>query len=590
MSETGTRMQAYNPKRRIVIFLFLLLLSLLLFSPLLFLGLFPHTHEGVRYLGLAEMFKEALANGIIYPRWLPDYYGGYGYPVFVFYQPGIFYLISFVSVFTGDILLAAQISLVLLFFAGAAGVFKLVEEIGLDEISALFAAVMFLITPYLFVNLYVRGDLSELASIMILPWPLFFLLRLRRACAEGSGIETPAVLLSLSSTALLYTHPFTSMFFFPVLSLFAGFVCLELRNCRAAVLRFSAAAAASLALALALSSPYWLTAFQMKELVNYRNALGTHYLPEENVVYFPQFFSRFWGFGGSEPGIADDGMSFQLGLPHFLLAAAGFACARRNRLIFVSFLIYLVIILLMSPLAVPLWKHAGIFRYVQFPWRLLAVVALLQAICIAGCGVALTRIHPQVGIALLAVVSTLAVLFCYFDMFKFNAVPGDVRKLLATHRQFRIERLDVYESANEFLPVTVKTIPAAPRGALPIIEASAEDGKSCTAEEYADSSQFHMKFSISAQRTVKITVNQLYFPGWRVELDGARISDGKLRDDILPDGRMRVGIPSGEKHVLEAYYEGPPGWRTRNFIIALLFIAYAQFLKSPFMRNSQKNE
>ena len=64
-----------------------LLLTLFFFFPFWEWGHFPHTHEAVRYPALLLHFQAALADGVIYPRWLPDLYAGYGYPTLSFISP-----------------------------------------------------------------------------------------------------------------------------------------------------------------------------------------------------------------------------------------------------------------------------------------------------------------------------------------------------------------------------------------------------------------------------------------------------------------------------------------------------------------------
>lgn len=42
-------------------------------------------------------FRTLLSAGIYYPRWLPEYFGGFGAPVFYFYPPLVYYVTSFIS-------------------------------------------------------------------------------------------------------------------------------------------------------------------------------------------------------------------------------------------------------------------------------------------------------------------------------------------------------------------------------------------------------------------------------------------------------------------------------------------------------------
>ena len=59
----------------------ILLVSLALLSGLIFSGSWPESHDGLRYLCHLDQFKDAFDAGILYPRWFPNYYGGYGYPI-----------------------------------------------------------------------------------------------------------------------------------------------------------------------------------------------------------------------------------------------------------------------------------------------------------------------------------------------------------------------------------------------------------------------------------------------------------------------------------------------------------------------------
>ena len=86
----ATRTQRHLALALIVsVILFFAVLPLL---PMLRGWYWPATHDTLRYGILLDHFTAAFREGILYPRWLPELMGGYGYPEFVFYQPGFFYL------------------------------------------------------------------------------------------------------------------------------------------------------------------------------------------------------------------------------------------------------------------------------------------------------------------------------------------------------------------------------------------------------------------------------------------------------------------------------------------------------------------
>jgi hypothetical protein len=554
------------------------LISLALLSGLIFSGSWPQSHDGVRFLCHLDQFKDAFDSGILYPRWFPNYYGGYGYPIFIFYQPGYFFFSLPFTYLLPDILSASYASIVAMFFIGGAGAYLLVRRITADRIVSLFCSLMFLLTPYIYVNLYVRGDLAELLAMFLTPWALYFLMGLKDRIVENTAIAPFILILSLVLAAMVYSHPFTSMFFYPLFCLIMFSMILEMDRKNA--VRFLIAGGISLVFAVIFSSPYWLTAFQMKKYVEYHSAGVGELSAENHVVYFQQLFSRFWGFGGSEPGTANDGMSFQLGLPHFIAAVLGFWLNRKDKFYSSTFLLYVFCILMMTPPASFLWKNIPLLNLVQFPWRLLSVIAILQIICISGLW-KLGELHPgrKTVYYVLAFIFVFTILW-NSNQFGFSKFDFDVRKAIVRHREVRLEKLLVYESFNEFLPKTVsEKLLTKPRAGGPMLEVS---NPCCRIEEYPDSNPHHLRYRITNSQKQLAVINQLYFPGWKVILNDKVFDDAYLSGNMCRDARIQIEMPVGENMYLEAFYEGPPGWYARNIFVgvAMLFILIMMLLEN----------
>ncbi len=552
----------------------ILLVSVAVLSPLLFSGTWPDSHDGVRYPCLQDQFQEAFREGILYPRWFPDLYGGYGYPTMVFYQPGIFYFsLPFTLLFPG-ILTGMKLALLALFFLGGMGVFCLAREMDTDRLGSFFCSVLFLLTPYLYVNLYVRGDLSELASMFVCPWPLYFLLLLRRRMREPAGTLAPLCGLILTLAALVVTHPFTAFFYFPLFFLYLIVFASELPSGSRRI--FIAHGIEAILISSIISSPYWINTLLMKQYVQYETAITGSFLPENHLLAPWQFFSSFWGFGGSEPGGEADGMSFQLGLPHFILAIAGFIAARRCRAVRYSFIFYILLIASMTPLARLIWGHAPFLNYIQFPWRILSVLATVQVICAMG----ISRIRLRVSAPLLLRAAAFAIILAvlcgwYRRQFLFETTEGvDISRLVEEHRILRLHKVAVYASTNEFLPRTVHREMKRGRGDRGFIEVSHAD---CRIFEFPDHGKFRIHYSIDNSREQIIQINQLYFPGWKVWLNGRLIDDAELYGNLDPGGRMQIRLPAGSGQELLAYYEGTPGWKIRNILVGATIILFIIF-------------
>jgi len=67
------------------------LLTLFAFYPLLQPGL-PNTADGAVHLYRAVELYRCWQDGVYYPRWAPDLFLGYGYPLFNFIAPLVYHL------------------------------------------------------------------------------------------------------------------------------------------------------------------------------------------------------------------------------------------------------------------------------------------------------------------------------------------------------------------------------------------------------------------------------------------------------------------------------------------------------------------
>jgi uncharacterized membrane protein len=161
-------------------------------------------------------FADQLAKGDLYPRWLTDYAGGLGAPVFYFYGPAPFYLAAATD--AACIGCDAQASLVvvhLLFYSlPAATFFAWARSFGGVRLSLLIAG-LYVTMPYHLVDMERRGSLGESAAYVFMP---LVLLGLRRAISA----RTFPFMGVFAYAALAYSHLPTAVLFTPVLCVYAA--------------------------------------------------------------------------------------------------------------------------------------------------------------------------------------------------------------------------------------------------------------------------------------------------------------------------------------------------------------------------------
>ncbi|MBM3135346.1 MAG: hypothetical protein FJZ89_08740, partial [Chloroflexi bacterium] len=85
----------FSPRKRVSVdwnWLLVILLCAFAVAPLAQPGFFWGAHDARHSVYFLVEFDRSIQDGILYPRWQPDYAFGYGYPFFNIYSPLAFYL------------------------------------------------------------------------------------------------------------------------------------------------------------------------------------------------------------------------------------------------------------------------------------------------------------------------------------------------------------------------------------------------------------------------------------------------------------------------------------------------------------------
>lgn len=562
----------------------------------------PDVHDYFRYAVLSSHFQEAMAAGIWYPRWLPEFNAGYGYPEFVFYQPGYFFLNSLLAVLTDDLLWRQLLTLGTLCLIGGLGAYRLARTF-VDRLPALALVVLFQAAPYVHFNLYVRGDLSEWMVIQLLPWVLHWswcLLAPQRATMGMGGRALCWSGLTLVLAASFYSHPI-AVLFLPLVVALLGLLTLagtEHQAPLAVRLRSVFELGGALLLALALASPYWFTVAQLKPLVNAQIASTGAWETWRNV--------------SSLSDLLFDDQAF-LAAPFVALALLGAWQGRGHPLIRAAGLVYLVLFLAMLPTGGWFW-HLYPFSLMQFPWRLAVFAPALQVVCALGFWQGSNRHSVLRWLGL-----TLGLLALTWSAWKYH----DFRALDVLGEPVAGAQLDcikIYPSlarpytnlatldAREWLPARFAQNPlerarytpvsptceaqlarhrAALTGNLGVdlfsnrstLDWMTSDSPHWRGRPQPGHSPHALNYRFAGTNPGVVVIQQIYLPGWSVQVDGLALAATTIEEQLLPDGRMQVRLAAGE-HTITAHYDGPPGSKQRNVAIGLaLLLAAAYWLR-----------
>lgn len=342
--------------------------------PALSTGAMLRGHDFGAHLLWQINFSQVLAEGTLYPRWLPGHNLGFGSPAFFIYPPLPQFITSLLMPFgedPADAALRLAVSSALARIIGGLGIYWWLRS-HTSRLSACIAALAYVLAPYhLAIDVYVRAAFAELWAFAWPPYALLAIDRLRSRPITG------LVLLVLAIAATLLTHAPSALIVIPVMGLYALVNAVAARDA-ATLARFVIASL----LALLLCAPYLVT-------------MVTHLRHIPTTCLFGEYFTgQKWLFGRS-PWPND-----VLMMPFIVTAVAqagvgamalilGLAATRRRPpgYVFFAALVLVVSTFMTTTLSTPIWDLDTLLSMIQFPWRILTLQVLALA-ALVGFGLA----------------------------------------------------------------------------------------------------------------------------------------------------------------------------------------------------------
>ncbi len=547
-------------------------------------ALYPiSTHDGILHIFRAAEMEICLLDGNWYPRWSPNFAQGLGYPVFNFYAPFASYLqiwlhwlgLTFQDAFRAEMALAV--------IAGAGGMYLLTAAVA-GRMAGLFAALLYVCSPFVQREIFVRGDLPELLALAVLP---FVLWSARRLVLE-QGLSQ-LVLFSASYAMLVLSHNLTAFFASPFILLYGAIWLLPQRRLRP-WLYF----AGGLALAVALSAFYWVPALGELAWVQIDRSHGYAGLREidfrtiQDLIRFQLPVDQRQM--KTEPDIV-------LGVSMALFAVLGLLATllrQPGRAVTLHALYCLgcgaFLLFLINPLSQPLWELLPVVNIVQFPWRMLGIAGVPIA-SLGGLTMLLlprlTDTRPKALLAGLGVaLATLFVLYEYlfYPYHLFPPGPDQVSDNPTVAEALGYEQWSHIigtTSTQEFLPRWSKWVPNERTVQLEVCE-------ECVPKELIDRgtlpatvkvqqtemrSNYHA-FEVEAERSETLLFRLLYYPAWHAYLDGV---EAPTEPTALHDlGWLSLKVPAGT-HRVELRFENTPLVTASN-TVSLAAVALASLL------------
>lgn len=554
----------------------LVLFSVFAIGPLLGPGYFWGAHDGRHSVYFLYEFDRVIQDGIYYPRWLPDFTFGYGYPFFNIYGPGAFFVGEAFRLFGFGFVTAVKIVFALAILLSGPAMFVFVKRLTHSSQAAFLSGLAYVYIPYHIADIYVRAALAESFALVFLPLTLLGFYE--TVVAPGRFTVVGA---AVAYGAMLFTHNGIALLFTPVLGIWVLFLLVgELRKRQHGSPRALAVdlvtlglpALAALLLGLGLVAVFALPMALEYQYVRTDQWLANYYDYSHHFVSLFQLFDPAWGFGISNPG-PRDGMPFQLGVVPVLLAVFSILAIVKNpngtRRFWLFFLVMTVVVaLLMLSISLPAWEVLRLVVFAQFPWRLLTLTTVSLSV-LAG-AVALTDSPDKepTGLSLSTILLGVLILFGSYPyltaqtqleakegpvgivgLMKFQQSAGEMTGSTAWVKEIPTwsDMADVWLVGKKVRTKTINTDYAPETlwiGLLPNFSGLRTNGEQIV---------FHAR-----EEGLRIRFNVFYYPGWHAYLTKPKTTEiiRELPIEVVDKlGRIEVPVPKGDEQWLVLRFE-----------------------------------
>ena len=513
------------------------------------------------WLDAAGQWKE----GILFPRWTEWANYGFGEPRFLFYPPLSWMLGAALGTLLPWTWIPAGFVMIVQTFAGISA-FALVRRFVSSYSTALLGVVAYAANPYALLVIYTRSDYAELLATSFYP---LLLLMAFRVCSFLESDVTPRK--SLVQFAFLFAVVWLSNAPAGVLasySLALLFFCAAVtqRNTRLAM-----RGACGLGLGLGLAAFYLVPAAYEQRWVNIAGALAEGLTPADNFLF------------AATPDAEHDAFnriaSYVALLMMTIVLAAAFAWWRKQRAseaarlsrsaMDVTLVLAAAASLMMLRVTNILWTYLPKLRFVQFPWRWMAVLAVAFALFVAATAARRFVALSWIALALvLSLTGAYLVRHTWWDTEDVNSVKEGVDSGAG------FEGTDEYDPLGDDHSDIPKDQPEAK-----LIGEGEANGSAKTELHVIRWTAEDRVIVIKTRRPAIVRLRLLHYPAWSVTVNGKPAKTTRT----VSYNAILVPIPAGDLRI-EAHLTPTADRTIGGWISAGSFLGAGLLVAWPFKR------
>lgn len=522
-------------------YILILILILISFIPLraFFHEGIPKTHDIEIHLARYANFNKSFLEDNLFPRWGAYLNKGFGHPTLMFLYPLPNYLSLFTSLLGFSLISGAKILFILGYVLSGLFMFLFLSEL-FNHSSGFLGTILYLFSPYRFVDIYVRGALPEHLFFTFAPLSLFLFLKYYQ-----NPTRLKLILVSISLAILILVHNACSVLFFPftfALFLLIFRITLKKRN----RLKLFLTLCLPFIISVILAFFYWYPAL-VEGKYTLRNLIINKEFTVTQLASLQKLLIPNWGY--QDPRF-ENGLSLQLGLINTFIIVLLILFHLFKKIKLSKLAIYLMIVIflsiyLMTDFSKFIWQSNSIMYLIHFPWRLLVIIVFAVSI-LGPAGIDTLKISNRFNnrykilIILMISLASIALTFNYqrpasyfnqTDSYFLNEYGGTA---------------DNGESSPIWSTLAIEEKAKQP---INIIE-----GQAVITNIDKRSEKHTYNISVISDR-VRIVDNTLYFPGWSFYDNGKNLTSQVEYQDPNYRGLITFWLDQGNHNISLVFQE-----------------------------------
>lgn len=512
------------------------IVTVIVLVPVLKPGFFSF-HDETHIVDVYQMIR-SLELGGFPPRFAPDFNFGLGHPYFNFYYHLPFYITALFHYLGFSMTDGFKYMLGIAVIFAASGFYFLLRN-HVSKVSASFGTLIYILSPYFAVDLYVRGSPGEMYIFALFPWAGFLLVRyLKDPMPVNLALASSVIFLISISHNVLLPFIYSLLFLYGYMNL----VILE-TGFKASLKIFL-----PFVIGILFAAYYLLPAFtEVKFISTYEQINISDHFP-----FIKQLIIPHWGYGPSIWGPLDD-ISFDIGTVNIILLLVSFFifkwAKRETKILLIFFwLVFGIAVVLTNNRTLFFWESIRFLRLVQFPWRMLLLTTIatsfIGALTIEAVSQNFKKIVPIFLITIFALLLALNIWHYhpsenkqisderYLELYFAN------RTLLGNGERgaFSLEYLNF---AEDFIPPTIWQAKK-PTNILEPVKLATGSG---TINYFRQGLGYKIIYYTLSES--EIIISKAYFPGWKATLGNSEL---KVRP-LPPYGIISIPVPKGNGQI-----------------------------------------